>query len=114
MPLLDLLQHWKSDPATSPNISTWRVQPGHPASRVDSPADLPGEIVAALRKGGIHSLYSHQAAAWVHARQGEHVVLATGTASGKTLAYNLPVMAALLRDPQARAMYLFPTKALAQ
>ncbi|MEW5941227.1 MAG: DEAD/DEAH box helicase, partial [Chloroflexota bacterium] len=62
----------------------------------------------------IHSLYSHQSAAFDSARRGENVVLATGTASGKTLAYNLPVLAALLENPQARALYLFPTKALTQ
>ena len=59
-------------------------------------------------------LYSHQLEAWDAARTGKNIVLATGTASGKTLAYNLPVMAALLAEPAARALYLFPTKALSQ
>ena len=63
---------------------------------------------------GIHALYSHQAEALEAARRGENVVLATGTASGKTLAYNLPVLATLIENPQARALYLFPTKALTQ
>jgi DEAD/DEAH box helicase domain-containing protein len=67
-----------------------------------------------LRARGIPALYSHQAEAWEAARAGENVAVSTGTASGKTLAYNLPVLAALLEDPQARALYLFPTKALAQ
>jgi DEAD/DEAH box helicase domain-containing protein len=67
-----------------------------------------------LRAHGITSLYSHQIEAWTHARAGENVVLATGTASGKTLGYNLPVLAALLENPEARALYLFPTKALTQ
>jgi DEAD/DEAH box helicase domain-containing protein len=67
-----------------------------------------------LHAQGIFDIYSHQAEAWTHARRGENVALATGTASGKTLAYNLPVFASLLDDPAARGLYLFPTKALAQ
>lgn len=114
MSLSDLLQHWKNDPETTPNISTWRTQPGRAAKSVALPMDLPDEIVIALKQRGIQSLYSHQAATWMHARRGENVALATGTASGKTLAYNLPVLAVILQDPQARALYLFPTKALAQ
>ena len=63
---------------------------------------------------GIVSLYSHQVEAWESARNGENVVLATGTASGKTLGYNLPVLAEWVENPQVRALYLFPTKALTQ
>src|SRR5512140_569363 len=114
MPLADLLQLWKSDPQTHPNITTWRVQPARPAVLVDFPDDLPVPLATMLRARGIRLLYSHQAEAWTHARRGENVVLATGTASGKTLAFNLPVLAAMLADPQARALYLFPTKALTQ
>jgi DEAD/DEAH box helicase domain-containing protein len=80
----------------------------------DFPADLPPQLVAALRGRGLRSLYSHQAEAWKHTRSGKNVVLATGTASGKTLGYNLPVIAGLLENPDARALYLFPTKALTQ
>ena len=68
----------------------------------------------ALEARGIDSLYSHQAAAWDAAARGEHVVVTTGTASGKTLAFNLPVLAALADEPKHRALYLYPTKALAQ
>ncbi len=71
-------------------------------------------MAESLARRGILSLYSHQAQAWEAARAGKNVVLATGTASGKTLGYNLPVLAAWLEDPQARALYLFPTKALTQ
>ena len=63
---------------------------------------------------GITELYSHQADALAAARRGEHVLVATGTASGKTLAFNLPVLDALAADPKLRALYLYPTKALAQ
>ena len=62
----------------------------------------------------IQQLYTHQAAAVDAVRRGEHVAIVTSTASGKTLCYNLPVLDALLTDPEARALYLFPTKALAQ
>ena len=71
-------------------------------------------VQQSLIASGIHALYSHQLEAWTHARAGGNFVLSTGTASGKTLAYNLPVLASLLVDPNARALYLFPTKALAQ
>jgi len=63
---------------------------------------------------GVRQLYTHQAAAINAARRGEHVAVVTSTASGKTHCYNVPVADALLDDPEARALYLFPTKALAQ
>jgi DEAD/DEAH box helicase domain-containing protein len=109
-----LIRRWQTDPLTAENISTWDVRPARLAELRNLPADLPREIAAALRQRGILSLYSHQAEAWDAARRGENVVLATGTASGKTLCYNLPVLAALTEHPAARALYLFPTKALAQ
>ncbi|HNS50177.1 MAG TPA: DEAD/DEAH box helicase [Anaerolineae bacterium] len=75
---------------------------------------LPRPLLAALRAAGASRLYSHQAQAIDAIRAGNHVVVSTGTASGKTLAYNVPVLEVILADPQARALYLFPTKALAQ
>ena len=63
---------------------------------------------------GVPALYAHQRAAWDAAARGEHLVVTTGTASGKTLAFNLPVLDALAREPKNRALYLYPTKALAQ
>ncbi len=75
---------------------------------------LPRSIREALKKLGIDRLYSHQVAAIRRLRKSEHTVIVTGTASGKTLCYNLPVLEALLRDPDTKAFYLFPTKALAQ
>src|SRR5438128_12053352 len=62
----------------------------------------------------LSELYLHQRAAWDAARRGEHVILATGTASGKSLGFNLPVLDAIAREPKNRALYLYPTKALAQ
>jgi DEAD/DEAH box helicase domain-containing protein len=63
---------------------------------------------------GVPQLYVHQRAAWDAAARGENVMVTTGTASGKTLAFNLPVLDALAREPKTRALYLYPTKALAQ
>ena len=63
---------------------------------------------------GVDSLYTHQAEAWEAAARGEHLIVTTGTASGKSLAFNLPVLDALAREPKQRAIYLYPTKALAQ
>src|SRR4029077_739931 len=72
------------------------------------------ELAAAYRAKGIEQLYSHQAAAAELARGGKDFVVVTPTASGKTLCYNLPVLNAILEDTDTRALYLFPTKALAQ
>ncbi len=74
----------------------------------------PLKIQKALTVQGIRSLYQHQATAVDHVRSGRHVVVATPTASGKTLIYNLPLMESVLENPEARAIYLFPLKALAQ
>jgi DEAD/DEAH box helicase domain-containing protein len=112
--LASLLEAWRSDPDTGPNISTWRSLPGRPARLADLPDDLPACLAAALTRRGISRLFSHQSQAWQHARDGYHLVVATGTASGKTLAFQLPVLSALLENPQARALLLYPTKALAQ
>lgn len=78
------------------------------------PDTLEPRLQAALEKRGLTQLYSHQAEAFARVANGEHIVVTTPTASGKTLCYNLPVLDAILKDPAARALYLFPTKALAQ
>jgi len=114
MPLASLLDFWKRDRDTAPNLVAWRTLPPHPAQTHPFPADLPASVKQTLIAAGIHSLYSHQLEAWTHIRAGENIILATGTASGKTLAYNLPVFAELLNNSEARALYLFPTKALSQ
>ncbi|MFH2103212.1 MAG: DEAD/DEAH box helicase [Chloroflexota bacterium] len=114
MPLDSLLDFWRSDPATADNITTWRTLPARPPDLRPLPAGLLDALSESLRRQGIESLYSHQADAWDVIRSGRNLVLATGTASGKTLAFNLPVLAGLIENPQARALYLYPTKALAQ
>ena len=87
--------------------------PERPGCYTPFPDDLDPRLAAALRARGIAQLYSHQSAAWTMAGSGRHFVVVTPTASGKTLCYNLPVMQAVLNG-QAKALYLFPTKALAQ
>ncbi len=119
------------DPGQAPDFDAWidevrgrrdyggelvdvRRLPPRPARHAAPAAPLPEALAAALRTLGIGELYTHQAEAIDHVRAGRSIVLVTGTASGKTLAYNLPAVEALLADPGAHAMYLFPTKALAQ
>ena len=92
--------------------------PGREGSYAPIPADLPPALASALRARGIERLYSHQADAWDAAQRGEHVAIVTPTASGKSLCYTLPVVAAAMasgtRTPASKALFLFPTKALAQ
>ena len=89
-------------------------EPAREAETAPLPSDLPAALRERLETRGIDSLYSHQAEAWEAAARGEHFVVTTGTASGKSLAFNLPVLAALAEEPKQRALYLYPTKALAQ
>jgi DEAD/DEAH box helicase domain-containing protein len=108
------MESWQRDQLTGPNFSVWKTWPRRPADLRPFPPDLPPVLAQMLKKSGVSSLYSHQVEAWNFSRSGKNLVLATGTASGKTLGYNLPVLAALVEDPQARALYLYPTKALTQ
>ena len=89
-------------------------QPAAEGTYTDIPAAVDPRLRAALEKRGIQRLYVHQADAFDQIAAGRNVVIVTPTASGKTLCYNLPVLDLLLRDAGARAMYLFPTKALAE
>ncbi len=112
--LSSLFDFWKEDPDTAPNFFAWRTTPARAAQTHPFPTDLPDALRETLSTRGIHSLYSHQLSAWTETRAGKNIILATGTASGKTLSYNLPVLATMLHNHEARALYLFPTKALAQ
>jgi DEAD/DEAH box helicase domain-containing protein len=78
------------------------------------PPSLPARLVEVLKARGFASLYTHQAMAFTLAREGKNLVVVTPTASGKTLCYNLPILSELVENPEARALYLFPTKALSQ
>ncbi|HEX2979203.1 MAG TPA: DEAD/DEAH box helicase [Anaerolineaceae bacterium] len=110
--LSHLLEIWRNDASIARNIVAWQVIPEKPARLEPIPANLHPNLTAALRHQGFDSLYSHQAASLRAALAGENLVVVTETASGKTLSYNLPVIDSLLRDPAARALYIFPTKAL--
>lgn len=114
MTLNSLLSHWRADPDIATNIIEWHEIPPQAAQTTRFPPDLHPSLVMALEAQGINSLYIHQSSCWEEVKAGRHVVVVTSTASGKTLCYNLPVLDQLLRDQQARALYLFPTKALAQ
>jgi DEAD/DEAH box helicase domain-containing protein len=78
------------------------------------PEGLHDGVAQSLAQRGLSELYLHQRDAWDAVGRGEHLILATGTASGKSLAFNLPVLDAIAREPKNRALYLYPTKALAQ
>jgi len=96
------------------DITLDHVIPAAAAKFSPLPADLRPELAAALAARGIESLYSHQADAYEAIRRGRHLVVVTPTASGKTLCYNLPVLQRLLENPDRRALFVYPTKALAQ
>src|SRR5205809_7217142 len=102
----DLLEHEEVAYTTDVSAAAARTAP--------LPDDLHPGVCSALQRRGLHQLYVHQRAVWDAAAAGEHVVVTTGTASGKSLAFNLPVLDALAREPKHRALYLYPTKALAQ
>jgi DEAD/DEAH box helicase domain-containing protein len=95
-------------------VAYFRSEPARDPRLAPLPDELHPRVRAALAAQGIEQLYTHQREAWDAAQRGEHVVITTGTASGKTLGFNLPVLDALAREPKLRALYLYPTKALAQ
>jgi DEAD/DEAH box helicase domain-containing protein len=111
-PLLQHLQELAAHP-DSP-IRAIRHEPARPGDFVPLPGALSPALRDALASRGVTRLFTHQAESFEHAAAGRNVVVVTPTASGKTLCYNLPVLHRLLADPGARALYLFPTKALAE
>jgi DEAD/DEAH box helicase domain-containing protein len=106
--LLQRLLHGRTEPL----LHVHRV-PGRSGAPVDWPDWVPGPLRTALAERGISQPWRHQVEAAERARAGEHVVVCTPTASGKSLAYQLPVLSHLLQNPRATAIYLSPTKALA-
>jgi DEAD/DEAH box helicase domain-containing protein len=97
-----------------PIVTTSRRLPAVAASYAPFPEGTDPRLLSALAARGVEQLYTHQAEAFDHVLHGRNVVTITPTASGKTLCYNAPVLDAILKDPSTRALYLFPTKALAQ
>ena len=104
----------KEDREFMKNVECWKEIPAKSAEYEDFPQGVNPRIIKALSDKGVHKLYSHQADAIKLVLEKENVAVVTPTASGKTLCYNIPVLNTILDDPSARALYLFPTKALAQ
>jgi DEAD/DEAH box helicase domain-containing protein len=101
-------------PEADPIVTATRRLPAVAAAYAPFPEQTDERLRRALAARGIEQLYTHQAEAFHHVLAGRNVVTITPTASGKTLCYNGPVLDAILKDPSTRALYLFPTKALAQ
>ncbi len=114
--LSQLVPSWCQEGVDSPDgvVTAVRHMPASAARSAPVPPGIDPRLVAALRQRGITEFYTHQAAAITHVLAGENVVVTTPTASGKTICYNVPVLNAILAEPASRALYLFPTKALAQ
>ena len=109
--IIDLL---RSDLSIAENIAHWHTQPPREASYVEYPESLDQRLVRAFTDKGITRLYTHQGEAVHLALSRKDFVVVTPTASGKTMCYNLPVLHEILQNPDSRALYLFPTKALSQ
>ncbi len=109
----DVAASW-ADLLEGEEIAYAGIEPARAARTDPLPDDLDPRVASVLVANGVTALYRHQAEAWEAAQRGENVVVTTGTASGKSLAFNLPVLDAIAREPKTRALYLYPTKALAQ
>lgn len=109
-----VLKEFRTKSDLAKNITYWQSIPAKAPAYLPFSKELDAGIVNLLKKKGIQALYTHQAQAFELVSQGKDIVVVTPTASGKTLCYNLPVVNRILADPNARALYLFPTKALAQ
>ena len=107
-----LTQVLQRDEAFMANVTRWETIPAREAQYADFPAGIDPRLPPVLAGRGVFRLYTHQAAAIEAVEAGKNVVVVTPTASGKTMCYNLPVLSAILKNPDARALYLFPTKAL--
>ncbi|HEX7056451.1 MAG TPA: DEAD/DEAH box helicase [Bacilli bacterium] len=110
----EMLAVIKNSPEIMENVTHWRTIPARAARMAEFPDGMPEKLREALRAKGIEQLYTHQATAYQAVAAGHNIVAVTPTASGKTLCYNLPVLSGILANPSARALYMFPTKALAQ
>ena len=110
--LQDLIYWMKETPGIRENIKHWETIEGKTAKYVSFPDRLHPKLRGALENRGITSLYSHQLEAFNYGMAGTDFTAVTPTASGKTLCYNLPVLQTILENREARALYMFPTKAL--
>lgn len=113
MPVEEALE-WLRSLNRSGELNTWIRMDARSPRYVDIPDRVDESVRSALAGKGIEKLYSHQAESYERIGAGDHVVVVTPTASGKTLCYNLPILDEMAKDLEVRALYLFPTKALAQ
>lgn len=114
MNLEQVLDYIKASERIMQNVTRWEVIPQKCGEYENFPSYLDEKLVSVLNKKGIYRLYTHQRQALDEVTTGKNIVVVTPTASGKTLCYNLPVLNEILKDKNARAIYLFPTKALSQ
>ncbi|MED4352563.1 DEAD/DEAH box helicase [Schinkia azotoformans] len=112
--LQQIIEHIQTDEQYSNNIVNWHTIPEREAQTVPFPVSIDSRLKEALQSRGVKELYTHQGQAIDITRKRENFVAVTPTASGKTLCYNLPVLQQIIDDPSSRALYIFPTKALAQ
>ncbi|MGD8805815.1 MAG: DEAD/DEAH box helicase, partial [Chloroflexota bacterium] len=113
MPVVDVLTSLRMNRDFMAQVIAWERIPARPAISEPLPGYMSAHLVRALQSREIQQLYRHQALAINAAAAGDNVVVSTATASGKSLCYTIPVLERLLVEPAARALYLFPTKALA-
>ena len=114
MPLLPLLNRWKKDPSIGPNIAAWLTIPSRNPRWSNFPPNLDERLKNYLETRGVFKLYQHQEDCYREIILGKDVVLSTGTASGKSLSYQLPILDEILKNNHSTALLLFPTKALAR
>lgn len=112
--LQEILTELKVGESVKRNIVHWHTIEEKEARTEAMPDDLSEILKNALERRGISRLYTHQKSSYQQIMGGQSIVAVTPTASGKTLCYNLPVLQSIINDPNARALYMFPTKALAQ
>lgn len=114
MNVAQVIDRLREDGDFRANLTAWRSFAPQPGRYSPFPDEVNPELAEGLRKRGISNLYTHQREAFMALQEGRNVCVVTPTASGKTLCYNLPVLNELMKNPNSRALYLFPTKALSQ
>ena len=114
MNVAQVIDTLRADSGFCTHLTAWRTFAPRPGRYAPFPDAVHPELAEALRKRGVSQLYTHQQEAFAALEAGQNVCVVTPTASGKTLCYNLPVLNQLMRNPESRALYLFPTKALSQ
>lgn len=114
MSTVELINFWKHKSRVNENIVTWHTTPSRDAQWFPFPDDLNQNLFTTITNNHIHQLYLHQHLSYEAINNMKNVVITTGTASGKSLCYNLPILNTLIKNPTDCALYLFPTKALSQ